>query len=130
MLGTEVADWLRDRIDPSQIYDHRTLDELRPLGIIYVPDAHVLYMATGETVGVPTYAPADLVRHPVIAFGGLSDEIDTRWIPGFEIAHVLHLLLWPHEIPPGRPENGWVESYQADVRSIADRGALSYRQKR
>lgn len=127
MLGEQIAGWLMRRVDPNRIYDHLILHELAEVGISYDENAHLLWLRSGEVVEVTTYSPAELMKHPTIAFRGLSDPVQTRWIPGFEIPHWLHLLLWPTETPPGEVKRGWVQAYTLDVASIAERGALPYR---
>jgi hypothetical protein len=122
MIGPAVAKWLVDRIDPSRVYEDTIFAELEPLGILFDHSAHQIYMLSGEIANVPVYTPADLVHHPVVQISNVHDPgPDITMVLGYEIPRPLHELLWPSEMPPGDPRAGWIESFDADVRSIAQR---------
>jgi hypothetical protein len=127
LLGEQIGEWLLRRVDPNRIYDHRILHELSDAGIGYDDDSHLMWLLTGEVVEVTTYSPAELMKHPHVQFRGLTETESTRWIPGFEIAHWLHLLLWPLETPPGDVRRGWTQAYTLNVTSISERELLPYR---
>lgn len=129
MLGEWLAAWLRRRVDPVLIFDHRILHELAAVGIGYDEKAFRLWLATGEMVTITTYSPADLMRHPLIRFENLTDTIDTRWIPGYEISYWLHELVWPLERPPGdiRRRETPNSIFLRNTASIDERGPLPYR---
>lgn len=128
MIGPQVASWLRHRIDPSKVYDHRVLHELVSIDIGYDERAHQLWMRTGEIATVAVYTPAQLMNHPVVEIAGIYDPgPEALSTLGFELSAALHALLWSTELPPGRPESGWQVCFEANVLSIAARGAVPYR---
>lgn len=129
LLGASIANWLRTRINPSRVYDHRVLAELEPLGIFYDLNAHQLWMHSGEIANVPVYTPAQLLNHPVVEIANVYDPgPDALSTLGFELSAAIHELVWPAERPPGRVEEGWQECFADNVASIATRGDLPYRE--
>ena len=120
-IGSLIAAWLHQRIDPSGVYDHRILHELQSTGALTMP--------TGELVFVPTYSPAELMRHPIVEVRGIADTApEARSTLGWEIADVLHRLLWPLETPPGDVRRqGWIVAFQRNVQSISERDTMPYR---
>jgi hypothetical protein len=127
-IGQLVAWWLRDRFLPDHIYDLRIVEELAAIGIGYDAASGLLWLATGELASLPSYTPAELLRHPVYKTHTVTDNGGRLVLP-HETARALHTLLWPTEMPPDDPYSSLEEQLKALTQSIEQRDGMPYRDK-